>query len=344
MFELSSWNCCLIQQYLGEREREYLRNDTWIRKILEGRVEAWFQRTFLHWIFYRIFIEYWKGKLKLDFVSTFSQSNISKMDFSYRIQNSNLSRQFWAQWTFIQFSMRVIKNNWWLFDYLLNKGIIWKISEGKISIHFFLKLYKMFHNPLLVWHRVSARISKMPVQNSSSKISAHPDWANLLQFPIPTTFNSLSCQKSQFKHRICPERWFVRKILLITLKRSKLKILYRKLLPVQKGGFQEKACPKDLQDGSWLSPWSDMFKMTLMQNEWVNFSHTTHIVESLMNKSFLCVPRERLWQDDGVWEMPGGQRVAIQRAATTQEQVSSHSTNATRLPRTQISDYIVNGF
>ena len=40
--------------------------------------------------------------------------------------------------------------------------------------------------------RVLARISKMPVQNSHFKISARPDIAtNLLQFLIPTTFDSL---------------------------------------------------------------------------------------------------------------------------------------------------------
>ena len=40
--------------------------------------------------------------------------------------------------------------------------------------------------------RVLARISKMPVQNSNFKISAHPDLAtNLLQILVPTTFGSL---------------------------------------------------------------------------------------------------------------------------------------------------------
>ena len=29
-----------------------------------------------------------------------------------------------------------------------------------------------------------------------------------------------------------------------------------KFLPVQKGGFQETACPKDRLDGSWLNSWS----------------------------------------------------------------------------------------
>ena len=46
--------------------------------------------------------------------------------------------------------------------------------------------------------RVLARISKMCVQNSNSKISPHPDLATyLFHMIIPTTFNSLLCQISQ---------------------------------------------------------------------------------------------------------------------------------------------------
>ena len=38
--------------------------------------------------------------------------------------------------------------------------------------------------------------SKMPIQNSNSKISTRPDYAtNLLQILIPTTFNSLLCRR-----------------------------------------------------------------------------------------------------------------------------------------------------
>ena len=60
---------------------------------------------------------------------------------------------------------------------------------------------------------VLARISKMPVQNSNSKISACPDLAReLLQILIPTTFNSLLCQKGQFTYQPCQRRWFVRKV------------------------------------------------------------------------------------------------------------------------------------
>ena len=70
-------------------------------------------------------------------------------------------------------------------------------------------------------YRVLARISKMPVQNSNSKISARPDLATyLLQVLIPATINSLVCEKGQFTLQLCPRSWFVRKI-----------------LPVQTGGF-----------------------------------------------------------------------------------------------------------
>ena len=46
----------------------------------------------------------------------------------------------------------------------------------------------------------------MPVQNSNSKNSAHPDLdTNLLQFLILTTFNSLLCQKGLFTLQLCLE-------------------------------------------------------------------------------------------------------------------------------------------
>ena len=62
--------------------------------------------------------------------------------------------------------------------------------------------------------RFSVRISKMPVQNSNSKISARSDLAtNLLQILIPTIFNSLLCQKEQFILQLCPEVGLLSKLL-----------------------------------------------------------------------------------------------------------------------------------
>ena len=59
-------------------------------------------------------------------------------------------------------------------------------------------------------YRVLARISKMPVQNINSKISARPDLATkLLYIFIPTTSNSQLCQKGHFTLQPCPRRWFV---------------------------------------------------------------------------------------------------------------------------------------
>ena len=76
--------------------------------------------------------------------------------------------------------------------------------------------------------RVLARISKMPVQNSNYKISARPDLAtDLLQSLIPTTFNSLLCQKWQFTYLLCHRKWFLRIIFVFTPKMSKLNILNR---------------------------------------------------------------------------------------------------------------------
>ena len=57
------------------------------------------------------------------------------------------------------------------------------------------------------WSRVLARISKMPVQNSNSKISACPDLAtHLLHILIPATFNNRMCQKGEFTLQVCPRR------------------------------------------------------------------------------------------------------------------------------------------
>ena len=55
--------------------------------------------------------------------------------------------------------------------------------------------------------RVLARLSKMPVQDSNSKISDFPDLStNLLQILIPTTFNSPLCQKEHFILHLSPSR------------------------------------------------------------------------------------------------------------------------------------------
>ena len=101
--------------------------------------------------------------------------------------------------------------------------------------------------------RVLARISKVPVQNSNSKISARP---YLATYPLhnlpPTTLNSLSCQKGHFAHQLCPRRWFLRKIFGNYPPKVKIENFSWKILPVQKGGFQETTCPKDRQDGSSL--------------------------------------------------------------------------------------------
>ena len=59
--------------------------------------------------------------------------------------------------------------------------------------------------------RVLTRISKMPFQNSNSKISASPDLAsNLLQILIfKLHLIALLCQKMQFTLQLCPKRLFV---------------------------------------------------------------------------------------------------------------------------------------
>ena len=103
--------------------------------------------------------------------------------------------------------------------------------------------------------RVLARISKMPVQNSNSKISAHPDLATqLLQILITTTFNSLLCQKEQFTLQPCQTNWFVWKIFDYKLPPKSQNWKY---------AIETFACPKDKLYGSWLSPWLVVLQMAV---------------------------------------------------------------------------------
>ena len=74
----------------------------------------------------------------------------------------------------------------------------------------------------------------MPVQNSNFQISARPGLATyLLRILIPTTFNSLVCQKGQFTLQPCPRRWFVRQCLSQELETECLKLAVVKFLGVQ---------------------------------------------------------------------------------------------------------------
>ena len=95
-----------------------------------------------------------------------------------------------------------------------------------------------------------AKISKMPVQNSNSKIVACPDLATqLLQILIYKLYLKAYCVKKgnlHFSHVLEDD-------LLVITPKSQNKKFFIEILPAQKGGFQETACPKDMQDGSWLS-------------------------------------------------------------------------------------------
>ena len=92
------------------------------------------------------------------------------------------------------------------------------------------------------WYRtrVLARISKMPVQNSNSKNSAHPDLAIYLLQILVTTFNNILCWKGQFKLQLCPRR-----CLNIWLLPSKS--------PNWKFFIENFACPERRFSGNYLS-------------------------------------------------------------------------------------------
>ena len=90
----------------------------------------------------------------------------------------------------------------------------------------------------------------MPVQSSNSNVSAHPNLATkLLQILIPTTVNGLLCQKGQSTLELYPRRWFIRKIFSYYPQKVKIENSLKKMLSVQKKGFQETACSKDRREG-----------------------------------------------------------------------------------------------
>ena len=109
--------------------------------------------------------------------------------------------------------------------------MIYSVSPSDIFL--FLRLISSFHQTC---QALFARIWKMPVWNSNHKISACPKFATqLLQILITTTFNSSLRQKT-----------FVTKVIIESFS--------KKLLPVQKEGFQDTTCPKNRLGGSWISP------------------------------------------------------------------------------------------
>ena len=61
--------------------------------------------------------------------------------------------------------------------------------------------------------------------------------------------------KGQYTLHLSPRRWFVWKILCYNPQKANIQNSSQKIMPVQNGGFQETACPKDRQDRSWLSPY-----------------------------------------------------------------------------------------
>ena len=76
-----------------------------------------------------------------------------------------------------------------------------------------VNMYGYEFNPLIL--TAAKRILNVPVQNcnSKSKISARPDLATkLLQILIPTTFDSLLCQKEQFTKQSRSRSWLVMKV------------------------------------------------------------------------------------------------------------------------------------
>ena len=80
--------------------------------------------------------------------------------------------------------------------------------------------------------RVLARISKICLSKTAIPKFLPVLATNLLQILIPTTFNSLLCQKRQSTLQLCPRRWFVRKIFSYYPQKVKIENSLQKILPV----------------------------------------------------------------------------------------------------------------
>ena len=81
----------------------------------------------------------------------------------------------------------------------------------------------------VVHAQVLARILKMPVQNNHSKISAHPDLAyQIVKILILTTLIAYCVEKGNLHFSHALQDGLFRKYLVITPKKSKLKIPFRK--------------------------------------------------------------------------------------------------------------------
>ena len=104
----------------------------------------------------------------------------------------------------------------------------------------------------------------MPVQTSNSKSSAHLDLAaNLLQILLPTTFHSLLCH---LKGIYTSAMLVCKELFGYYPPKVEIENTLQEFLPVQKRGSQETVCPKDNQNGSWLSPWSQGMGSKLLLN------------------------------------------------------------------------------
>ena len=95
-----------------------------------------------------------------------------------------------------------------------------------------------------------------------------------------------ACPKQQFQN-FCPSRFsnlftsnpgnlhfsyvqtydLLGKIFVYYPQKVKIENSLKKILPVQKGGFQETTCPKDRQDGSWLSACSKGIHIGLHESD-----------------------------------------------------------------------------
>ena len=100
---------------------------------------------------------------------------------------------------------------WLSYNFFCLRKMTLKIAKILIGT----KCCLLVSNPI----RVLVRISKMPVQNSNSKMFARPDLAtNLLSILIPTRYNSLLCQKGNLHFSYVLKDDLLGKYLVVTPK------------------------------------------------------------------------------------------------------------------------------
>ena len=132
-----------------------------------------------------------------------------------------------------------------------NQGIVLTLNLP-LGYSFLEKLGCLPYNePTLQPNRVLARILK--IQNSKFLNSCPYSATNLLQILIPTTFNSLFCQKGQFTLESYPRKWDFSQIFGYNPKKVQIKNSSKNFFSCPKRSFFLGNCLSNTMTG-WTGP------------------------------------------------------------------------------------------